>query len=104
VLLLFLQLTGTVSHVLGRATFDSSYQEEREQNLEGCQTSGDHLKAGLMGLSSGMFGGITSIVTQPINDTRNYGFSVSAAMLGLEFRVEASLIFWRVQSSVWKQI
>ena len=71
------QLTGTVSHVLGKATFDSSYQEEREQMLESCQTTGDHLKAGLMGLSSGVFGGMTSIVTQPIKDARSYGVGVS---------------------------
>jgi vacuolar protein sorting-associated protein 13D len=63
--------------VLGKATFDSSYQEEREQMLESCQTSGDHLKAGLMGLSSGVFGGMTSIVTQPIRDVKSYGFGVS---------------------------
>jgi vacuolar protein sorting-associated protein 13D len=59
------KLTGTVSHVLGQATFDSSFQEEREQVQEQCQTSGDHLKAGIIGLSSGVFGGMTSIFTQP---------------------------------------
>uniref|UniRef100_A0A1X7VPU8 Uncharacterized protein n=1 Tax=Amphimedon queenslandica TaxID=400682 RepID=A0A1X7VPU8_AMPQE len=59
------KLTGTVSHVLGTATGDSSFQEEREQNLESCQTSGDHFKAGLINLTSGIFGGMTSILTQP---------------------------------------
>ncbi len=75
------QLTGTLSHVLGKATFDTSYQEEREQILESCQTSGDHLKAGLMGLSSGVFGGMMSMVTQPIKDTRSYGITVSTDTL-----------------------
>lgn len=68
---------GTFSHMLGKATFDTSYQEEREQMLESCQTSGDHFKAGLMGLSSGVFGGMTSMLTQPIKDARSYGFGVS---------------------------
>jgi vacuolar protein sorting-associated protein 13D len=59
------KLTGTVSHVLGHATGDSTFLEEREQNLESCQTSGDHFKAGLINLTSGIFGGVTSILTQP---------------------------------------
>ena len=80
-----MQLTGTVSHMLGKATFDSSYQEEREQMLESCQTSGDHLKAGLMGLSSGVFGGMTSIVTQPLKDAKSYGVGV---------RTELGLVYW----------
>ena len=62
--------------MLGKVTFDASYQEEREQMLESCQTSGDHLKAGLMGLTSGVFGGMTSIVTQPIKNTRSHGVGV----------------------------
>ena len=40
--------SGTVSHVLGQATGDSSFQEEREQNLETCQTSGDCFKVELI--------------------------------------------------------
>lgn len=51
--------------------------------LESCQTSGDHLKAGLIGLSSGVFGGMTSIVTQPIKEARSYGVGVSMVGLGL---------------------
>ena len=107
------QLTGTVSHVLGQATFDSSFQEERAQvqvqsythdtviacyfttpcyvvctNLllavgmvpptpqEQCQTTGDHLKAGFIGLSSGVFGGMTSIFTQPYRGARESGVGV----------------------------
>jgi vacuolar protein sorting-associated protein 13D len=67
------KLTGTVSHVLGQATFDSSFQEERAQVQEQCQTTGDHLKAGFIGLSSGVFGGMTSIFTQPYRGARESG-------------------------------
>ena len=71
------KLTGTVSHVLGQASGDSSFQEEREQNLESCQTSGDHFKAGLINLTSGIFGGVTSILTQPYKGAMEEGMSVS---------------------------
>lgn len=71
------KLTGTVSHVLGHATGDSSFQEEREQNLESCQTSGDHFKAGLINLTSGIFGGVTSILTQPYKGAIEEGVGVS---------------------------
>ena len=73
----YTQLTGTVSHMLGQATLDSSFQEEREQILESCQTSSDHFKAGLIGLSSGVFGGFTSIFTQPYRGAQEYGVGVS---------------------------
>ena len=72
-----LQLTGTVSHMFGQATLDSSYQEEREQIRESAQSSSDHFKAGLMGLSSGVFGGVTSILTQPYRGAQEYGIGVS---------------------------
>lgn len=71
------KLTGTVSHVLGTATGDSSFQEEREQNLESCQSSGDHFKAGLINLTSGIFGGMTSILTQPYKGAVEEGVGVS---------------------------
>ena len=41
-----------------------------------CQTSGDHLKAGIMGLSSGVFGGMTSIFTQPYRGAVESGVGV----------------------------
>ena len=72
-----MQLTGTVSHVFGQVTLDSSYQEEREQIRESAQSSTDHFKAGLMGLSSGVFGGMTSILTQPYKGAQEYGFGVN---------------------------
>ena len=71
--------------MLGQATFDSSFQEEREQMLESCQTSGDHLKAGLMGLSSGVFGGMTSLFTQPYKGAQEHGIGVRATGLNNVF-------------------
>ena len=71
-----LQLAGSASDFLGKATFDSSYQDEREQISDTCQTSSDHLTAGLIGLSSGVFGGLTSIFTQPYYSARDEGIGV----------------------------
>ena len=71
-----LQLAGSASDILGKATFDSSYQDEREQISDTCQTSSDHLTAGLIGLSSGVFGGLTSIFTQPYYSARDEGIGV----------------------------
>ena len=71
------KLTGTVSHVLGQATGDSSFQVEREQNLESCQSSGDHFKAGLINLTGGIFGGMSSIITQPYKGAVEEGVGVS---------------------------
>ena len=73
----FFQLTGAVSDLLGQATFDVSYQEEREQVNESCQSSSDHLRAGLIGLSSGVFGGLTSMFTQPVQGAKEDGLGVS---------------------------
>lgn len=76
-LLIYLtQLTGTVSHVLGKATFDSSYQEEREQIVESAQSGGGYFMAGLMGFTGGVFSGITSMVTQPYKGAQESGIGV----------------------------
>ena len=72
-------MTGAVSDLLGQATFDASYQEEREQVTESCQSSSDHLRAGLIGLSSGVFGGLTSMFTQPVRGAKEDGLGVSIA-------------------------
>ena len=72
----FTQLTGTVSHVLGKATFDSSFQEEREQIVESAQSGGGYFMAGLMGFTGGVFSGITSMVTQPYKGAQESGIGV----------------------------
>lgn len=66
--------------MFGQVTLDSSYQQEREQILESCQSSSDHFKAGLMGLSSGVFGGVTSIMAQPYKGAQEYGIGVRQYM------------------------
>ena len=74
-------MTGAVSDLLGQATFDASYQEEREQVTESCQSSSDHLRAGLIGLSSGVFGGLTSMFTQPMQGAKEDGLGVGVSVL-----------------------
>ena len=91
------KLTGTVSHVLGRATGDSSYQEEREQNLENAQSSGDHFKTGLINLTGGIFGGVTSIFTQPYEGAIEDGLGVTNLLIShshlMKFKVFSSLFY-----------
>ena len=70
------QLTGTVSHVLGKATFDSSFQEEREQIVESAQTGGGYFMAGLMGFTGGVFSGLTSMISQPYKGAQESGIGV----------------------------
>ena len=72
-----LQLTGVVSEGLGRVTMDKSYQEERLQLTENCQSSGDHLVAGLAGLAHGVLGGLTSVVHQTYQGSVDDGVTVS---------------------------
>lgn len=96
-----IQLTGTVSHVFGQATLDSSYQEEREQIRESAQSSTDHFKAGLMGLSSGVFGGMTSILTQPYKGAQEYGFGVNKLHTGYH---NGSFKFFRFGVNKYMQV
>ena len=71
-----------MSHVLGKATFDSSFQEEREQIVESAQSGGGYFMAGLMGFTGGVFSGLTSIVTQPYKGAQESGIGVSERKLG----------------------
>ena len=56
------------------------------RTLETCQTSGDHFKAGLINLTSGIFGGMTSMITQPYKGAVEEGVGVSLYVwdMGLE--------------------
>ena len=67
-----------MSHVLGKATFDSSFQEEREQIVESAQSGGGYITAGLMSFAGGVFSGVTSIVTQPYKGAQESGIGVSS--------------------------
>ena len=73
-----------MSHMLGKVTLDSSFQEEREQIVEGAQSGGGYLMAGLMGFTGGVFSGITSMVTQPYKGAQESGIGVREFRLYLQ--------------------
>ena len=57
---------------------DSKFQESRDaMRAERFSSSKDHFVAGVKGLGMGLVGGLTSIVTQPMEGAHNAGLSVS---------------------------
>ena len=76
-----------MSHMLSKVTLDSSFQEEREQIVEGAQSGGGYLMAGLMGFTGGVFSGITSMVTQPYKGAQESGIGVREFRLYLQCTV-----------------
>lgn len=78
ILCLLLQITGSLSDGLWNASMDSKFQESRDaMRAERFSSSKDHFVAGVKGLGMGLVGGLTSIVTQPIEGAHNAGVSVS---------------------------
>ncbi|XP_028393538.1 vacuolar protein sorting-associated protein 13D-like [Dendronephthya gigantea] len=69
------KLTGSLSDGLWSASSDSKSLESREamKAERQHQSSGDHLVAGIKGLGMGLVGGLTSIVTQPIEGASEKG-------------------------------
>ncbi|CAB3983690.1 Hypothetical predicted protein, partial [Paramuricea clavata] len=69
------KLTGSLSDGLWSASSDSKSLESREamKAERQHQSSGDHLVAGFKGLGMGLVGGLTSIVTQPIEGASEKG-------------------------------
>ncbi|KAI6653552.1 vacuolar protein sorting-associated protein 13D [Oopsacas minuta] len=59
------KLTGSAGNLVSYMTFDKQYQKEREDLNPVLASSAQHLGAGLNSFASGMFGGITSIITSP---------------------------------------
>ncbi|XP_050720689.1 intermembrane lipid transfer protein VPS13D-like isoform X3 [Eriocheir sinensis] len=59
------KVTGSLSDAVGHVTMDDKHEEHR-QRLRTIQTShsADHIMAGLKGLGLGLYGGLTSIVSQ----------------------------------------
>ena len=58
---------------------DSKNQENRDaMKAERFGSSKDHFVAGVKGLGMGLVGGLTSLVTQPIEGAHNSGMSVSS--------------------------
>ena len=76
------QITGSLSDGLWNASMDTKFQESRDaMRAERFGSSKDHFVAGVKGLGMGLVGGLTSIVTQPIEGAHNSGVSVSALSL-----------------------
>lgn len=79
------KLTETISDGLGRVVLDEQDTETRQRILEmpsGSSTTGDHLVAGIKGLSFGLFGGVTSIVKHTYIGAQNDGFQGFISGLG----------------------
>lgn len=57
---------------------DRKFQESRDSmRVERGSSSASHFSAGLKGLGMGMIGGLTSMITQPIEGASKKGVSVS---------------------------
>ena len=76
------QITGSLSDGLWNASMDSKFQESRDaMRAERFSSSKDHFVAGVKGLGMGLVGGLTSMVTQPIEGAHSAGLSVSSLSL-----------------------
>lgn len=70
---------------------DTKFQESRDaMRAERFGSSKDHFVAGVKGLGMGLVGGLTSIVTQPIEGAHNSGVSVST----LSRVIHVYVTFW----------
>eukprot|EP00794_Sanderia_malayensis_P015340 gene15340-16917_t len=68
------KMTGSIADGLWSASMDSRLQESRGWMRAGRgSSSGDHLLAGFKGLGMGVIGGLTSMVTQPIEGANKKG-------------------------------
>ncbi|XP_044308193.1 vacuolar protein sorting-associated protein 13D isoform X3 [Varanus komodoensis] len=66
------KFTGTLSDGLGK-TMDNRHQTEREYIRYHAATSGEHLVAGIQGLTHGIIGGLTSVITSTIEGVKTEG-------------------------------
>ena len=78
----FYQMTGSIADGLWSASMDHRLQESRGvMRAERGSSSSDHLLAGVRGLGMGVIGGLTSIVTQPIEGASRRGVQVGIDLL-----------------------
>ena len=71
-------MTGVIADGLWSASMDNKFLESRDSlRVSRDSSSSTHFSAGLRGLGMGVIGGLTSIVTQPIEGAAKKGFSVS---------------------------
>lgn len=83
------QVTGSIANGLWSASMDNKFQESRDSlRVSRASSSGSHFSAGLKGLGMGVFGGLTSMVTQPIEGASRKGVSVSVICLVVILIVE----------------
>ncbi|XP_063001311.1 intermembrane lipid transfer protein VPS13D isoform X8 [Elgaria multicarinata webbii] len=75
------KVAGTLSDGLGK-TMDNRHQTEREFIRYHAATSGEHLVAGIHGLTHGIIGGLTSVITSTIEGVKTEG-GVSGFISGL---------------------
>ncbi|XP_026776549.2 intermembrane lipid transfer protein VPS13D isoform X3 [Pangasianodon hypophthalmus] len=75
------KFAGTLSDGLGK-TMDHRHQSEREYIRYHGATSGEHLVAGIHGLTHGIIGGLTSVITSTVEGVKTEG-GVSGFFSGL---------------------
>lgn len=75
-------LPGSLSDAVGRVTMDDKHEEHR-QRLRNKQTASgaEHIAAGIRGLGLGLYGGLTSIVSQTYTGVTQEGIPVSSLFL-----------------------
>ena len=68
------KMTGSLSYGLSRASLEEKYDERRLLlKRKQSDNSRQHLMAGLKGLGFGMLGGLTSVITEPIQGAASSG-------------------------------
>lgn len=68
------RITGTVGKGVAALTFDDDYMKKRQEDLNRKpQSFGEGMARGLKGLGMGVVGGITGVVTKPIEGAKQEG-------------------------------
>ena len=84
------KVTGSLSHGLSKVSLDSKYDEKRLDIKRKHSDGGkQHLVAGLKGLGFGVLGGLTSVITEPIEGAASDG--VSGFLTGIGWGVVGTL-------------
>ena len=77
------KVTGSLSYGLGKVTLDSKYDERRLLiRRKHSDNSRQHLVAGLKGLGFGVLGGLTSVITEPLEGATREGATGFLSGLG----------------------
>ena len=76
-----LQVASSLSDTLGNLNMDNVHNERRDRLRNNVQSSSGHLVAGVKGFGYGLFGALTSIITQPVQGYKEEGVEVSSEIL-----------------------